>query len=46
MKMRKLGPESLEVSAPPEDLARIDRVLPSGAAGLRYAGPQLQALNR
>ena len=41
MKMRKLGPESLEVSAPPEDLA-----LPSGAAGLRYAGPQLQALNR
>jgi hypothetical protein len=37
----------LAVQVTPEDCARIDRILPPGAAaGERYAAPQLQALNR
>ncbi|WP_119681064.1 aldo/keto reductase [Indioceanicola profundi] len=38
---------ALNVTLAPDDLARIDRVLPPGAAaGTRYAAPQMQALNR
>lgn len=38
---------ALDVQITPEDLARIDRILPPGAAaGTRYAEPQMQALNR
>jgi aryl-alcohol dehydrogenase-like predicted oxidoreductase len=38
---------ALAVQVTPEDCARIDRILPPGAAaGERYAAPQLQALNR
>lgn len=38
---------ALEVRLTSEELARIDRILPPGsAAGERYAGPQMQALNR
>lgn len=38
---------ALEVRISAEDLARIDRILPPGAAaGPRYAAPQMQALNR
>ncbi|MCB8819540.1 aldo/keto reductase [Microvirga rosea] len=38
---------ALEVSLSPDDMARIDRVLPPGAAaGTRYAAPQMQALGR
>jgi len=38
---------ALEVRLTPEDLARIDRVIPPGiAAGTRYAAPQMQALGR
>lgn len=38
---------ALDVKLTPEDLARIDRVMPSGAAaGTRYAAPQMQAVNR
>ena len=38
---------ALEVSLSPDELARIDRALPPGAAaGTRYAAPQMQALNR
>lgn len=40
-----LGALAVRLSA--EDLARIDRILPPGAAaGPRYAPPQMQALNR
>jgi aryl-alcohol dehydrogenase-like predicted oxidoreductase len=39
--------KALDVRLSPEDLARIDRILPPGAAaGERYAAPQMQALNR
>ncbi|OCS51296.1 aldo/keto reductase [Ralstonia pickettii] len=39
--------KALDVQLSPEDLARIDRILPPGAAaGERYAAPQMQALNR
>jgi aryl-alcohol dehydrogenase-like predicted oxidoreductase len=38
---------ALELKLSPEDLARIDRVIPPGAAaGTRYAAPQMQALGR
>jgi aryl-alcohol dehydrogenase-like predicted oxidoreductase len=38
---------ALDVALSAEDLARIDRVLPPGAAtGTRYAAPQMAALNR
>ncbi|MBZ6077553.1 aldo/keto reductase [Microvirga puerhi] len=38
---------ALKVSLTQDDLARIDRVLPLGAAsGTRYAAPQMQALGR
>lgn len=38
---------ALNVRITPEDRARIDRILPPGAAsGTRYAAPQMQALNR
>jgi aryl-alcohol dehydrogenase-like predicted oxidoreductase len=38
---------ALQVRLSPEDLARIDRVIPPGmAAGTRYAAPQMQALGR
>ena len=38
---------ALDVRITAEDLARIDSILPSGAAaGARYAAPQMQALNR
>ena len=38
---------ALDVRLTPEDLARIDRILPPGAAaGARYAEAQMQALNR
>ncbi|MDY0329996.1 MAG: aldo/keto reductase [Thiomonas sp.] len=38
---------ALEVRISAEDRARIDRILPPGAAaGLRYDAPQMQALNR
>ncbi|MDL0433285.1 aldo/keto reductase [Marinobacter sp. TBZ242] len=38
---------ALDVRITAEDLARIDSILPSGAAaGTRYAAPQMQALNR
>jgi aryl-alcohol dehydrogenase-like predicted oxidoreductase len=38
---------ALDVQLSPDDLAQIDRALPSNAAaGLRYAAPQMQALNR
>ncbi|MEO2038270.1 MAG: aldo/keto reductase [Martelella sp.] len=40
-----VGALDLRITA--EDLARIDSILPSGAAaGARYAAPQMQALNR
>jgi aryl-alcohol dehydrogenase-like predicted oxidoreductase len=39
--------EAIEVRITAEDRARIDRILPPGAAaGTRYAAPQMQALNR
>lgn len=38
---------ALDVRITDEDRARIDRILPPGAAaGTRYAAPQMQALNR
>ncbi|MBK4735555.1 aldo/keto reductase [Noviherbaspirillum pedocola] len=38
---------ALDVRLTPEDLQRLDRILPPGAAaGERYAAPQMQALNR
>jgi len=38
---------AMDVQVTTEDRARIDRVLPPGAAaGLRYPEPQMQALNR
>ena len=38
---------ALDVQLTPEDLARIERAFPSGAAaGTRYAAPQMAALNR
>ena len=38
---------ALDVRLGPDDLARIDRVIPPGmAAGTRYAAPQMQALGR
>jgi aryl-alcohol dehydrogenase-like predicted oxidoreductase len=38
---------ALNVRLTPDDLARIDRVLPAGAAaGTRYAEPQMRGLNR
>jgi len=38
---------ALQVRLSPENLARIDRVIPPGmAAGTRYAAPQMQALGR
>lgn len=38
---------ALEVQLAPEDLARIDQVIPPGrAAGTRYAAPQMSALGR
>jgi len=38
---------ALDVRITAEDRARIDRILPPGAAaGTRYAAPQMQALNR
>jgi aryl-alcohol dehydrogenase-like predicted oxidoreductase len=38
---------ALTVSLSPQDLERIDRILPPGAAaGTRYAAAQMQALNR
>src|SRR5215212_5794307 len=38
---------ALQVRLSPEDLARIDRLIPPGmAAGTRYAAPQMQALGR
>lgn len=38
---------ALDVQVTAEDRARIDRILPPGAAaGERYAAPQMQALNR
>ncbi|TDO03465.1 aldo/keto reductase [Halomonas ventosae] len=38
---------ALDVQITAEDCARIDRILPPGAAaGERYAAPQMQALNR
>jgi aryl-alcohol dehydrogenase-like predicted oxidoreductase len=38
---------ALDVRITAEDLARIDSILPPGAAaGARYAAPQMQALNR
>jgi len=38
---------TLDVPITAEDRARIDRILPPGAAaGTRYAAPQMQALNR
>lgn len=37
---------ALDVQLSDEDLVRIDRILPPGAAaGERYAAPQMQALN-
>ena len=40
-----VGALDIELSA--DDLARIDRVLPKGAAsGARYAAPQMAAVNR
>lgn len=37
----------MNVGITAEDRARIDRILPPGAAaGSRYAAPQMQALNR
>lgn len=39
--------QALDVELTADDLARIDRVLPPGAAvGDRYAAPQMKALNR
>ncbi|WP_454830260.1 aldo/keto reductase [Paraburkholderia xenovorans] len=39
--------KALEVRLSADDLARIDRILPPGAAaGERYAAPQMQALNK
>ncbi|MCO6389335.1 aldo/keto reductase [Aliihoeflea sp. 40Bstr573] len=39
--------EAIEVRITAEDRARIDRILPPGAAaGTRYAAPQMRALNR
>ena len=38
---------AVDVRMTAEDLTRIDRILPAGAAaGTRYAAPQMQALNR
>ena len=38
---------ALDVALTPDDLARIDRVIPPGiAAGTRYPAPQMQALGR
>jgi hypothetical protein len=38
---------ALDVRLTREDLQRLDRILPRGAAaGTRYAAPQMQALNR
>ena len=38
---------ALDVRLTPEDLDRIDRIMPpDAAAGTRYAAPQMQALNR
>jgi len=38
---------ALDVTLTPDDLARLDRILPPGAAaGTRYAAPQMAALNR
>jgi aryl-alcohol dehydrogenase-like predicted oxidoreductase len=46
-KYLELNVAALDVKLTPEDLARIDRVVPSGAAaGTRYAAPQMEALNR
>jgi aryl-alcohol dehydrogenase-like predicted oxidoreductase len=46
-KYLELNAAALEVRLSPEELARIDRVIPPGAAaGTRYAAPQMGALNR
>jgi aryl-alcohol dehydrogenase-like predicted oxidoreductase len=38
---------ALDVTLTPDDLTRLDRILPPGAAaGTRYAAPQMAALNR
>jgi aryl-alcohol dehydrogenase-like predicted oxidoreductase len=46
-KYLEINVAALDVNLTPEDLARFDRVMPSGAAaGTRYAAPQMEALNR
>jgi aryl-alcohol dehydrogenase-like predicted oxidoreductase len=46
-KYLELNVAALEIQLTPEDLARIDRMIPPGAAaGTRYAESQMNALNR
>jgi aryl-alcohol dehydrogenase-like predicted oxidoreductase len=46
-KYLELNAAALEVKLTPEDMERIDRAMPPGAAaGTRYAAPQMAALNR
>jgi aryl-alcohol dehydrogenase-like predicted oxidoreductase len=46
-KYLELNVAALDVTLTPDDMARIDRVMPPGAAaGTRYAAPQMAALNR
>jgi aryl-alcohol dehydrogenase-like predicted oxidoreductase len=46
-KYLELNVAALDIQLSAEDLARIDRVIPPGAAaGTRYAAPQMDALNR
>ena len=46
-KYLELNVAAVDLKLTPEDLARIERVMPAGAAaGTRYAAPQMAALNR
>ena len=46
-KYLELNIAAVDLKLTPEDLARIERVMPAGAAaGTRYAAPQMTALNR
>lgn len=46
-KYLELNVAAVDLKLTPEDIARIDRVMPTGAAaGTRYAAPQMAALNR
>jgi aryl-alcohol dehydrogenase-like predicted oxidoreductase len=46
-KYLELNVAAVDLKLTPEDLARIERAMPAGAAaGTRYAAPQMAALNR